>query len=523
MSSVDVDIEKYKICKQLMDEGDYLKALSISETISTPGYRASVLIDAGFAVGKSGIVKQGTKLFEELISSDEGTNFDRSSILYNIANGYCSLYELKRNRRKVVVPPNDDYFRAAKRNYREAIKELPSRKGAFTSQVWVNYGNCLSLTGRYIEAIECYQNGLDADSTNGMAAGNLGIELERVSRITGNYRHEYLALAHDLLSRALGSSMHLKYGSKQAIQSFQMHKDHIKYFLDAHKEPIPIPQLIKPRGKSREKKEYIQFCIDNGLFLNAWVGDKHLTPGITDEISFGPIITDVGDQYLVPELLRILNEIKEAFATARYLYFLSKRKNILLDDISVDTLYFNFTDFNVYGIYTGLCKTAYTRAFDILDKVAKIILVYFGIGRRIDDFWNILVEKQSIGEKHVLRYGVRPMIAHAGNLSLYALADICIDFFEGEQIDLKNIDIRRNKITHDYLSICDFPHKIENVESITTDELSRSMLNILRLAKYAILYAVGAVNLAEHQKKAPRKVITIPYKGYLGEENLFDL
>jgi len=66
------------------------------------------------------------------------------------------------------------------------------------------------------------------------------------------------------------------------------------------------------------------------LFLNAWVGDPLLSPGVTDEISYGPIVTALDDNYLVPELLRILNEIKEAFATARYVFFLSQRKTTCL-------------------------------------------------------------------------------------------------------------------------------------------------------------------------------------------------
>lgn len=383
MSETD-DLEKYELCSRMMDEGKYGDALKQAETIQNIGYRASILVDAGFALGKSGRVREGTNLFEQLLNSEVGKAFERHSILYNAGNGYSSLYSLKRRRRNATVPPNDKDLRLAKKYYRESISELQPLIGSFASRVCINYGNCLSQLGRFAEAIKFYHAGLNADPTNGMAAGNLGIELEHCARITGRYTHEYLALAHEMLSRALGDSMHLEFGSHQAVESFKEHYDHLMRFLQAHKTPIPVPEQVKPIGKSKAKKDYLQFCIKNGLFLNAWVGAPYLSPGITDDISYGPIVTPIGENYLVPELLRILNEIKEAFATARYLFYLSQKNNSLLNDISKTTLYFDNSDHGVNGLYTGICKTAYIRAFDILDKVARIINVYFGIGKRKD-------------------------------------------------------------------------------------------------------------------------------------------
>ena len=49
-----------------------------------------------------------------------------------------------------------------------------------------------------------------------------------------------------------------------------------------------------------------------GRVRQTWRGPK-------DEISFGAISTAVGDLSTVPTLLRVMNEVKEAFSTARYL------------------------------------------------------------------------------------------------------------------------------------------------------------------------------------------------------------
>ena len=176
------DKEKYETSSRLLDEGKYKEALSLAESIATPAFKAAIFVDGGFALGKSGKVREGTGIFEKISSSDESEQgFTKCSLLYNAANGRSSIYKLRRIRRNSTVPTNDDDLRAAKKLYREALHALGTDKGSLASQVLVNYGNCLSQFGRFIEAIECYQKAIEADPTNGMAAGNLAIELEHAA------------------------------------------------------------------------------------------------------------------------------------------------------------------------------------------------------------------------------------------------------------------------------------------------------------------------------------------------------
>lgn len=495
------ETEKYRTCSQLLDEGKYQEALDLAESITFSLYRAAIFIDAGFASDKPGKVREGTETFENLLASNQAEqHFKKPSLLYNAANGRSALYQIKVQRKKRVSPVNDTDLRTAKKLYREALSALGEERGAFKTQVLVNYGNCLSQVGRFIEAIECYQKALEADPTNGMAAGNLGIELEHAAKMTGRYRHEYIALAYDLLIRVFGPDMHLDYGSMPAIQSFQLARKRLQHFIDFHKEPILPPEPFEIRQVGKMQKEYIQFCRDNGLFLNSWVGDKTLSPGITDDVSYGHIVTPVEDNHLVPELFKILNEIKESFTTARYLYFLSQKDSKVLNNISGMTFYYGMDSHEVKSLYTGLCKTAYARAFDVLDKIARIINVYFHIGKRESSFWTLFAEKQSLGQDKTIRFAARKTICETENYGLYALADLCIDYFESEHVDFKTFDLRRNRITHDYLAVK--LHVLEEVvDTIGLDELQSETKTVLFLAKYAILYAVSAVSYSERAKQ----------------------
>lgn len=390
---------------------------------------------------------------------------------------------------------------------------------SFASQLLVNYGNCLSQFGRHVEAITCYRRALDMEPANGMAAGNLAQELAYAAEIMGAYRHEYLALAHDLLLHAFGPTMHFNYGSPQAQVDFRYTMKRLQHFMDSHQEKIPLPEPIETIPGSKSRQDYAQFCLTNGLFLNAWAGDDGLSPATADEISFGPIVTTAADRDLIQELLRILNEIKEAFATARYLLFLSQNESDIQNEASEMTYYFSSLDsFVINGLYPGLCKTAYSRAFDVLDKVARIINVYFNVRKREDSFWNVLAEKQSLGKEHRIRYGVRPEIYAFDNYGLYALADLCIDYFESKHIDLRIFDKRRNRITHDYLLVklylADEGGQIDHEMSL--DDLKTQTIAVLKLVKYAIIYVVSSVNIAERGKETGDHVATIEYQKLQG-------
>jgi hypothetical protein len=515
-----LDIDKYHLCSKLLNEGNHVEAIKLAETLSNDAFRAAIFIDGGFALGDASKIKKGIKIFENMLLMDETTSgYSRCSISYNAANGYSSLHTLKRNKDKVVAPPNDSDLRNAKRLYRQAIQNLGNSEPSFASQVLINYGNCLSQLGRFIDAIECYEQAIHIDPTNGMAAGNLGIGLEHATLITGCYRHEYVALAHDFLKQALSPMMHLRYGSPQAINDFKRRLSYLESFIKAHKEPILLPEPAKACHKNKHQQAYIQFCIKNGLFLNAWAGNKNFTPGITDDISFGGITTSINDRHLVPELLRILNEIKESYTTARYLYFLSQRKSDILDNVSQTAIYFGNFDYSINGVYTGLCKAAYSRGFDVLDKVARIVNTYFGIGKREDTFWHIFADKQSLGEAHEIRFAARQTICDTHNPSMFALSDLCIDYFENAKVDLKTIDARRNRITHDYLNVKLYVVKDDNKESVIgLDELEQQTKDVLLLAKYAVLYVVSAVNIAETRKeKSEERVMPMIYNGKQGE------
>jgi hypothetical protein len=505
------DQKKYEDALRLQNEGKYQDAINVARNITHSGAKAGIFIDCGYGIAKPSLIREGIALFEELLQKGN-SGISKASLLYNIGNGYHSIYMLRQHKGVKVIPPNDDDLRKAKWAYRESLQETKGNSKDLRSQMQVNYGNCLAAVGRSIEAIDTYNDALISDTHNGMAAGNLGVELDRIADITGKYRHHYLQAAFEMLSKALSPEMHLSYGGIEVRKGLEHSQSRIKMIIDGHKDGIePLKNVNLSEYKDYEQ-DYITFCLHNQLFLNAWVGDQNVTPAISDEIRFGPITTSVGDIKTVPTLLQILNEIKEAYSSARYLYYLSQSETHEFNNISKLTSYFDFGVETKHGLSLGLCKSAYTRSFDVLDKVARITNTYFKIGSPRSSFWEVFAEKQSKGQSHEKRFVARPAIVTTKNPSLYALSDLCIDYFESEHVDLKSIDTRRNLLTHDFLSVVENISEANDFENgITKGELHRQTLSVLRLAKYAVLYIVSAVYISEEARQNGAKTLSIKY------------
>jgi tetratricopeptide (TPR) repeat protein len=517
-SSKITDKEKYEIAYGLVSEGKYKEAIKLAETITNRNElaRAAIFIDAGLPLKKLGLVRNAARCFERATENVEGEE-TKLNHLYNAANGYKSAFDIRRMLGKTLIPPNDLELKRAKHLYREAIAfPLTKENKSLRSRILVNYGNCLSAFGRGIEAIEAYRQAAECEPENGMAWGNLGIELDHVSRIMGKYRHEYIRAAYDALKRAMGDTAHLNYGSSLAKERFHKYLIRLQHLISAHQKGIPELRKIGVPKTNKKNTDYLSYCIENDLFLNAWVGSPEFLPAIQDEVGYGSIADTVGST-MIQRLVLILNEIKESYSTSRYLLYLSQTENAELNYASKLTLYDTFVNDELYGTQFGLLKTAYARAFDILDKVARIVNVYFQIGDEMKGFWSTCATKQSSGATQEIVFVARQEIVKTMNYSLFALADLCIDYFESEHVDFKQIDKRRNKITHDCLVLSYFPPLTEDLgERVELRDFYKQTLKLMKLAKFATLYAISAVSLAETQNVNDSNLPTFSYQSIPG-------
>lgn len=512
-----LDASKLRKAIELINAARFKEAVRIAKDIKDEGSKAAILIDAGYGMSSIKTVREGILLLQNLLNDPRqmGSGTDLAGKCYNIANGYYAVVQLRNAQGRMVIPGIDPDLRMAKRNYREALEIQTSVRGQFVSQLYINYANCLCKFGRGLEALKFYEVAIEKDPSNPMAPGNLGQELVYLGSVLSSHNKLYFDQGRHYLKQALSMKSISHAVSTEAATSFGESLEWAENVLSTIPESeIRAPSLASMVFRFRNRK-YLGFCAEKGLFLNAWIGDHRVDNSVVDSIKFGPITRPISDQKTVPEMLKILNDAKETFSTARYLFFLALDKPSSFTNISKITTYFKSKDQELNALNIGLCKAAFLRAFDVLDKVARIANVYFRMGNRRASFWNIFAQKHSAGESRVISFVTRPEVAKENNMGLFALADLCIDYFEREHTEFKEIDDRRNWLTHDYMVVTEKHREDAEQQSIGEKELYEQTERVLQLAKYSILYMIMAVSISEGEKESG-DAVSREYEHYHG-------
>ncbi|GAG89068.1 unnamed protein product [marine sediment metagenome] len=204
----------------LINKGDYQKALNRLRDLEiknpknkTIEYnKVGLLIDIGFGLKNSEIVKKGFATGEKLLKAPSYKN-QKANLYYNCANGYMSLYQLEYDREKDAEQIVDNKnLQNAKCNFREAIKETNYFDSNFRSQLWTNYGNCLDLLGRVMEALYAYDEALKVDPNFSMALGNKAKAMRFFADISWTYREAMYIKSYQMLKSALENKALVKFG-----------------------------------------------------------------------------------------------------------------------------------------------------------------------------------------------------------------------------------------------------------------------------------------------------------------------
>jgi tetratricopeptide (TPR) repeat protein len=146
---------------------------------------SSLLINLGSDRHHRVGVDAGIDLAREALRRGLDTSMD-GHLKYNIANGLTARLEIERAKTRQSAPNEPrglfdlrhrDWLREARSLFAQVgySDESPDTRG----RALCNLGNLLDHSGRWLEAYQAYVDALDADPTNGNAAGNAA-ELLRI-------------------------------------------------------------------------------------------------------------------------------------------------------------------------------------------------------------------------------------------------------------------------------------------------------------------------------------------------------
>lgn len=464
---------------------------------------AGLLIDCGTILKKSDAVEKGILLIENSLQNvDLLDEKDQLNLQYNLSNGYGTQAELLQSM------GNDELSQEAFKNQKAYLQKILLKKDKIDSELLVkvinNYANCLDHLGRTVEAVDQYYDCLMIDPDHAVAMGNCSHALQRLFNISTKRNDKLLYESWRLLNKAVQlkdevidlAGVHLWDCYSNCLKNLE------SYISSLNPNGVKALEnwIIEhdQHHTSWKPPLWLQKIQEDRLLLSVNPIFSNCREEYRDEIIFESMITPLTEEEdrRFKTLCHTFNNIKEDFATARYLYYQSQSQSPELVQVSSITSYINTLDFSDFGIRSGFLKTSLRLSADLLDKCAVFLTGYLQLPHPEDQvtFGNVWYQKRK--HKQGLLEEIKTRLT--ANQFLSALYDLQRDLFANSYpFPFKTL---RNNSTHKRMVLSWYGSLDEEIENCGLEIFQEATFQLLRMAKAAIIYLVGLIMLEEQQK-----------------------
>lgn len=203
----------------------------------------SFLIDSGWKYQDVNQIKKGISRGKEILKNDS-SKYNKKSLCrlcYYIGNGYSDLFSIlcyKLGWKSTIANP---YLTQAKYFYRKALKKSENANNVLKKRLWTNYGNCLDILGRGLEALYAYEEALKIDPNFPMALGNKAIAMRLFAEISGVYRTAIYIYAYNIFKSVVNEPNLIRVGGYGTKQNLEMQMQIIEGLID--------PKILKKEIK----------------------------------------------------------------------------------------------------------------------------------------------------------------------------------------------------------------------------------------------------------------------------------
>jgi tetratricopeptide (TPR) repeat protein len=515
------EIEKINI---LCEENNLEEALKQSQLLIEQApenpqiqYHCSAfLIDCGSVLGNIDSIKQGIFFIEKLLEKLEILKEDKDSrdnirlkaeLTYNLSNGYSAkAYLLNKN----FSQKSDECKKALsiqKQLLQKIILKQNELEKIFLADVLANYANLLTDLGRYVEAIDYYYDCLKLYPEHAVAMGNCASVLQRLINLSTAHNAKILYEVWRLFQEANRRKLQLKeLAGHHVISQYQNALIAFEEYLSLNiggSKSLQKRILGWEKAHSWQPSLFLQKLRNDRLLLTVNPRPTNCPSEYKDDVFWGSIcvsLEDKDDKWF-QSLAYTFNNIKEDFATARYLYYQSLSEETELVEKSRVTHYLQTYDFADFGLRTGLLKTSLRIAIDCLDKCACFLNLYLNLNHDQNKvIWNNVWYSNLSYKK-----GVHPEIEKRlnSNSALAALHDIKKDMYGNLSIyPYKDL---RNYATHQLLVLYWERANEDTITRYNLENFKETTFFLLRMVKAVIIYLVDVVMIEEKYRDLQRQ------------------
>lgn len=475
-------------------------------------YIGELIDDASDASFERG-ARRALHLLDEL-SKRELIDTDGALVEYFRANAWAALSRIAHVRRSWS-------WEAPERQAELLALSRASNHAGFSGlhkirrcQILTNHANLLNTVGRTIDAVAVWDAALKIIPGFAMARGNRGYGLrDYASMLDDNRERAILALhAFDSLRSTIAKDAFLESGNQHdAIASFANLATALAGAVNIDAARAMQNLDHGDEGRSTTERAYRRWCLDHRLFLCplndlgphlAAATDDLMLPALTEGLNDRP------DGHLPPPILGFFSQMKQEYASARFMLFEGiSSTQVHFSDSGVeltDTL-----DYPLYSLASERVRTAFRIAYSLLDKVAFLVDRYWALGKEPDriSFKNVwMVEHKT----HLL-----PQFEKHDNLPLRGLFWLSKELFDDQLKQTTSADARelhriRNALEHTYLRVSEGwakPFMINGTNSsgfgiaIGSDELEAKAIRVMQMARSALFYVSFAIGVEERRRR----------------------
>ena len=440
-------------------------------------------------------------------------------LYYNIASSYNDL----RRCNYFTTISNEKLLEKEILNYRKAIEIYESVEYLikdydikfimryYTMRCYTNIGNSILSTGRYIFAIDNYNNALLINSNFAMATLNLSMTLYDIAKLQiRNCEVVYFLHAfyyfYQKSKECQYNLENIRYLDSLEQRLNTLDKKFIEEFL---KKDLHLEEKYYKTKKEQKYRNYIQI---SRLFLNPCIDILGASCFDNDNLilPFGEGKTDKQK-----ELIGLFNQIKVEYIYSRYIWYESTvlkipRYNIAEKDIGL----VNIGDNAVFKFREFMLRNAFKSLYSIFDKIALFLNEYFSVGLKGNQisFKNIWKEELKDMNGNIYLKIERPLKENLNNnIGIRALYWLQKDLVEDEKSNITNPNSiklfkMRNDMEHNALRTIKKFKRINKKSKFTMfvleEEIEDKTYKLLKLLREAIIYLTVAVKEDIERRKS---------------------
>ncbi len=254
----------------------------------------------------------------------------------------------------------------------EAFRDLPPFRQC---QILTNLGNGLDTAGRFIEAIEAWDQALAIEPRFAMAIGNRALGFSHYGRAVYDPGHAGVLLleSHDGYRSALsGQAIYESEGHDSVIHGFHEQMKFISSIIpvDEIRESVDLDSFSL--GETGEEQAYRSWCLSHRLFLNPLNDLGARSIAAADVLTLPNMTFRNEADWKPPAIIGFFNQIKQEFVSARFMFYEAQRsREQHYSDREV--LLYNTLDFPVHSFRSERMRAAFRASYSIFDKLAYFL------------------------------------------------------------------------------------------------------------------------------------------------------